>query len=320
MNSRSFKRQVMFCGTAMASDRIKVLCVGCVVLDRVFLVRQLPSSPSKIVAQNFLERGGGMAATAAAAIAALGADVALIARIGDDTAGSAVSSELKRAGVDVRHLRRIEGAVTATSAVHIDASGERMLTNFRGRFPEDVTWLPLNEISHYSAVLADIRWPAGARAIFAEARRRGVPSILDADAGDPRGLADLLSHTDHVVFSEQGLRELSGSSEIEQNLRSVRSHEGQVLGVTLGRRGSIWLHANQILKVPAAPVEAVNSNGVGDVFHGAYALAIGHRQSISEAACFATAAAGAKCRDIRGWDGMPSRSQAEALLCSLSPA
>lgn len=303
----------------MALTRIKVLCVGCVVLDRIFLVRELPSGPSKIVAQDFLERGGGMAATAAACIAALGGEVALVARVGDDTAGSALIAELKRVGVDVKYLRRLKGAITATSAVHVDASGERMLTNFRGSFPEDMKWLPLDETEHHSAVLADIRWPAGARAAFAEARREGVPSILDADAGDPIALADLLPETDHIIFSDQGLRELSGSSNIERNLRAVRSHERQVVGVTLGRRGSIWLHANRIWGVPAAEVEAVNSNGVGDVFHGAYALAIAQGRSVPEAACFATAAAGAKCRDIRGWDGMPSRSQVEALLHNLPP-
>ena len=87
-----------------------------------------------------------------------------------------------------------------------------------------------------------------------------------------------------------------------------------MVGVTLGERGSLWLEGERLFHVAAVEIDAVNSNGVGDVFHGAYALAIGEGSSVPGAARFATFAAAVKCRDIRGWDGMPSR----AAIASLS--
>ena len=290
----------------------RITCLGGVALDRVFLVDRLPSGTSKIVAHDLYERGGGMAATAAVAIAALGGSVRLLARIGDDMAGRAVLAELQKAGVDASFMLCVPQGRTATSAVHIDATGERMLTNFRGDLPAAADWLPLADLAAQSAVLADVRWIEGAKALLEAARACGVPSVLDADAGDAGSLRDLAGLADHAVFSEQGLMQLSGSNDPEAGLRKVR-RAGQVAGVTLGERGSLWLDGDRLFHVAAVEIDAVNSNGVGDVFHGAYALAIGEGSDVPDAARFATFAAAAKCMDIRGWDGMPSRAAVETL-------
>ncbi|WP_309085021.1 PfkB family carbohydrate kinase [Chelativorans sp.] len=289
------------------------MCLGGMTLDRVFLVETLPSGPSKTIAHDFIERGGGMAATAAVAVAALGGAVRLLSRVGEDLAGQALVTELERIGVDTRGVLRVQGGRTSTSAVHIDSAGERMLTNFPGDLPRDADWLPLSDVAAQSAVLADIRWLEGAEALLDAARRCRVPSVLDADAGDPASLRRLCARANHAVFSEQGLRQLSGSDDPETGLRKVLADAEQVIGVTLGDRGSLWVAGGDLFHVPALKVEAINSNGVGDVFHGAYTLAIGEGATVREAARFATLAAAVKCRDIRGWNGMPSRADIEEL-------
>jgi sulfofructose kinase len=192
-----------------------------------------------------------------------------------------------------------------------------MLTNFRGDLPSGVGWLPLADVAAQSAVLADVRWPEGAMALLDAARACGVPSVLDADAGDPESLRELAAQVDHAVFSEQGLAQLAGPGDLESGLRKTRSRAGQVVGVTLGERGSLWLEGEKLFHVPAFVVEAVNSNGVGDVFHGAYTLAIGEGAAVLEAARFATVAAAVKCMDIRGWDGMPTRAAIQSLRARL---
>jgi sulfofructose kinase len=280
-------------------------------------VERLPSGTSKTVAHDLLERGGGMAATAAVAIAALGGSVRLLARVGNDMTGRAALSELRRAGVDASNVLCVPGGRTATSAVHIDAAGERMLTNYRGELPVGTDWLPLADVASQAAVLADVRWAEGAKSLLEAARNCGVPSVLDADAGDSGTMRELAARADHAVFSEQGLMQLAGSDDPEASLRKVRSRAVQVVGVTLGDRGSLWLEGERLSHVAAVAVEAVNSNGVGDVFHGAYTLAIGEGSGVLEAARFATLAAAVKCTDIRGWDGMPTRAAVRSLAESL---
>ncbi len=269
----------------------RVLCVGGVTLDRIFYVEALPMAASKSIASDYLERGGGMAATAAVSVAALGGEVRLVARVGADAAGATLRDELAAAGVTTDQVRAIPGGRTACSAVHIDANGERMLTNFRGALADETSWIDLAGISGQGAVLADLRWPNGAEAVFAEARARGVPTVLDADAGAPDTLAGLLPLVDHAVFSAQGLREIAGVSDPEAAVRAARVAPAQTIGVTLGEEGSLWLVGDDVVHVPALKLTAINSNGVGDVFHGAYALAIAEGQSVLQAA---------RLRDRRG--------------------
>lgn len=299
----------------------RVGCVGGVVLDRVLLVDALPAGPGKQLARGYIERGGGMAATAAAAIAALGAAAELWVRVGDDAAGTAVLAEIERAGVDAGHVIVAPGGLTATSVVHVDPAGERMLTNFRGNLPDTAEPLPLHRISTLDAVLADVRWPSGSAAALTRARNLGVPTVLDADGGDREALGRLVPLAAHVVFSRQGLIELVGSGETDTQLSAAArlAAPDAVLGVTHGEFGSRWLMRGAFHHVPAIAVPAVNSNGVGDVFHGAYALAIAERRTPIQAARFAAAAAAAKCRDPRGWDGMPDRETVDALATADLP-
>lgn len=298
----------------MRTTPARILCVGGVTLDRIFYVDALPVASSKSIASDYQERGGGMAATAAVGIAALGGSVRLLARVGDDPAGATLVRELAAAGVATDCVRVIAGGCTACSAVHIDRDGERMLTNFRGALSDDTTWIDLAAIASQGAVLADLRWPSGAEAALAAARAHAVPTVLDADAGAPEALARLLPLIDHAVFSAQGLAELVGIREPERALRAVRIDRSRVVGVTLGEEGSLWRLEEDTVHVPALKLKALNSNGVGDLFHGAYALAIAQGEGVLEAARFATAAAGAKCLDLRGWSGMPSRETVQEVM------
>jgi sulfofructose kinase len=293
-----------------------IICVGGVVLDRIFYVDALPQGSSKRVATDYAERGGGMAATAAAAIAALGARSALWARIGDDPTGRTTLAELERAGIDVSRIRICAGGRTATSTVHIERTGERALTNFRGHLPDDTEHLNAADLAHADAILGDVRWPTGSLWAFEQARAIGIPTVLDADAGSVEALPHLVALAAHTIFSQQGLTELTGETSPEAGLAvaSRLAASDAILGVTCGENGSLWWVDGQTLAVPAFRVAAVNTNGVGDVFHGAYALAIAEARTPVDAAQFASAAAACKCTDPRGWEGMPTRTQCEALL------
>lgn len=83
------------------------------------------------------------------------------------------------------------------------------------------------------------------------------------------------------------------------------------MGVTAGGEGFYWLSEedNAVRHIPALAIEPVDTLGAGDVFHGAFALAIGEGKSTEEAAQFANAAAGIKCARYGGRDAIPSRAE-----------
>src|SRR5689334_14022384 len=119
-------------------DRRKVVCSGIAVLDRNYDLAALPFRPGKVIARGYREVGGGMAATAAVAIARLGGQVVWCGRLGRDAVGETLLAMLRRHGVDTRGTTVTEGARSPTSGVLVDAEGERILAVFPGEgLPED---------------------------------------------------------------------------------------------------------------------------------------------------------------------------------------
>jgi sulfofructose kinase len=284
-----------------------IVCLGIVVRDFVFAVPSLPLQSQKTTASAFHRLGGGMAATAAVAAAALGGSVAYWGRFGDDETGRELRSELQARGVRV-HAPVVPDMRTPTASVLVAANGERMLIVFPGRLDDAVAWLPLEDLVSIQAVHADFRWPAGARALYGAAKKRNIPRVLDADLGDPDTVRSLLPLVDHAIFSEAGLGQLTGDTGADAGLRKAATLTGGVVGVTQGEQGSVFLIDGALHRVQAPAVRVRDTNGAGDVFHGAYALALAEGQRVIDAIRFATAAAALKCRNGSGWEAVPDRA------------
>ena len=294
----------------------KVACAGVAVLDRVYLFDALPLTPGKHVATGYRENGGGMAANAAVAIAALGGAAAWCGRLGDDATGKTLLAMLRRCGVSTEGAIIAPGGQSPSSAISLDPQGERLLTVHLGtELPEDAP-VPPSAVDGAGAVLADPRWVGGAEQLFALAARRGLPRVLDADVAPARILHRLAPQADHVIFSEGGLAAFSGDADPRTGLAQAARSLDATVAVTLGARGSLWWRDGRAIPLPAPSVAARDTTGCGDVFHGAYALALAERVTVEDAARFATAAAALKATRGNGWDGMPRRAEVVALLHS----
>ena len=107
---------------------MRICCVGISVLDRIFTVDALPKEEGKFFASAFKEQGGGPAATAAVALARLGAQVDMIARVGDDATGRTIVDELAREGVGVDTMRINKGAQSTQASILVDKNGNRIIS------------------------------------------------------------------------------------------------------------------------------------------------------------------------------------------------
>ncbi|MCT8990404.1 PfkB family carbohydrate kinase [Chelativorans sp. SCAU2101] len=283
-----------------------LICLGLSALDYVWTVETFADpGGGKVRASDFRTIGGGMAATAAVTAARLGARVQFWGRAGDDTHGHLMRRDLEERKVDVSNFRLFPGARSSISGVIVDARGERQIVNFRGaNQPTDPGWLPLTEIGEAGAVLADPRWPEGAAAVFAAAREKGVPTVLDADVADPEVFDLLLPLTDHAVFSKRALEVYARNA--PDPLAKIEAYGCRIAAVTEGSKGVTWREHGQTCHQPAFPVRSVDTTGAGDVFHGAYAFGLAAGAPIAEAFTFASAAAALKCTKPGGRDGIPT--------------
>lgn len=299
----------------------RIICVGNSTLDKVWPLSQLPTTGGKYRASDYLELGGGMAANAAVAAARLGGKVSYWGRAGDDTAGHTMKNEMAGYGVDVSNFRLFPGARSSTSAILVSLDGERAIINFRGAgIPDEPEWLPLDQVAEANAVLADIRWVEGACRTYGAARAAGIPTVLDGEIATDTAYSATLPLVDHAIFSEAGLRAFMNNQPIENDadrvaaLRKVRTLGCRLAAVTRGADGTVWIDETGIHFQMAFTVDVVDTTGAGDVFHGAYTLALGEGMGIPEAMRFASAVAALKCTRRGGRAGIPDRSEANAFL------
>ena len=293
----------------------RIIVIGHAALDRIYRIDAFPAQPTKVRALEHIEVGGGMAANAAVAIARLGGKVELWSRVGDDVAGQAIRTGLRHEKVDVRHVEAFEDARSSTSAIIVDARGERLIVGQRDTsIPSGTSWLPLERLKEAHVVLGDVRWLEGLRVGFARARQEGIPTVLDAELGARETLPDLLRLTDYAIFSAAALRDFAAGTSDEARLDHAMSFGPLHAGVTLGAEGYLWRERGGGGRIASPAVDVVDTTGAGDAFHGAFALALAQGRPFGECARRAAAVAAMKCRRLGGRAGLPTEAELEAFL------
>ncbi len=298
------------------NPHMRIICVGHTAFDRVFMVERIVPPPAKIAARDYFELGGGMAANAAVAIAHLGAIAEFWGPAGDDAIADAMAQDFARHGVDASYMHRVPGGTSSHSAILVDAAGERLIAGIRGAVLADAgEWMPLHRLEDAAALLADVRWPRGSLAALAAARAAGVPTVLDGDMGERDHLRSLIPQVDYAVFSAPGFAAFTSASALP-GLQDALALGARAAVVTLGEHGCEWITAaapQQLRHSPAFRVEAVDTTGAGDAFHGAFTVRIAEGASVEEAIQFAAAAAAIKV-GRQGARSMPSRAEVDAVL------
>jgi sulfofructose kinase len=296
----------------------KIVCAGIIALDQVFRVERLPKAGEKISARALFVVNGGCAANAAVAIARLGGRAALAGPIGGpagaDTYGDQVVGAALAEGVDCSACVRVSGAATPLSAILLDPSGERTIVTQRDRAlhaarPAE----PEALVARADAVLVDNHFPDFVLPICKAARARGIPFVLDADR--PTELPDILfGLATHIVFSSECLRATIGIDDVASALERVAKTTTAFLAVTNGPADVLWRDKETLRRTPVLNIKAVDTLGAGDVFHGAFALALAEKQTLAAAVRFAAAAASLKCTRLGGSMAAPKRAEVGAAL------
>ena len=300
-------------------DALVVACAGIATLDHVFRVDRLPTDDGKYSATGYVAVGGGVAANAAAAVARLGGSATFVGCVGDDAAGDQVLEEFADLDIATDSVQRIANRPTPISVALVDRDGRRALVNHvAADFFERADPALARIVDHAAAVLVDCRWPPGAIQALESARRLGIPAVVDVDRpvdADPgTDTGRILALATHLVYSHAGLLGTTGEVDVAAALAVAAGRSAAWIAVTDGERGVSWREGDDIEHLPAFRVRAVDTLGAGDVFHGAFALALAEGRSEREAVRFAAAAAAAKCTMTGGRAGIPDRTMVDALL------
>jgi sulfofructose kinase len=289
--------------------------IGLAVRDVSVLVDRFPEPDEKMRARELHESGGGPAPTGLVTLARLGRKTALSATVGDDAVGEFILEGLRREGVDVSAVAVREDFVSPTSVILVESGRRTILEPPRGvDFPldwDDVRKLPLENAS---ALLVD------ARVVEVQIRAarivRKAGGLVVLDCGHPRdGVEDLIAESDIAIVSSTYPAALFGGEvDVEEFLTRVQGKLPRtgpaIAGVTLGPSGCVMLSREEgFLRAEALKVQAIDTTGAGDVFHGAFLHAFLKTHSVERSARFANAAAGRKCEGMTGRAPIPPEDE-----------
>ena len=294
-------------GTARAPV---VAVIGMATVDHLYVLDDYPAADSVTPALEYHTVLGGAAGRGAVAARRLGASTRLLASCGTGAHADDLKAQLHGEGVD------------CTWVAYDRPSQHSAVIVARGDATRTIVWLPqpmaderllerLPEVLDGADVaLIDSTDGALAAAALDECARRGVTTVFDTGSGRPwtRSLAD---RADHVIAPEKYVVKETGRPPERALVELRRDARPLVLAVTQGPRGGVFTTADEpgrLRRWEPAPVVAVDSNGAGDTFHGAYAWAVAKRLPVAE--CFAVAAwaAGLKLTQP-GNDGIPTLGQ-----------
>ena len=278
-----------------------VLCVGMGFLDTRLCVERFPPKRHRENATKRYDALGGPATVGAVAVMRLGGTASFWGRRGNDPAGDRIAALLAAQGVDISGYRVFPGT-SPTCEVFIRPDGERFLFPYLGEgMPPEANWIPDEAIDSADAVLIDGRWPEGGLRVAERAAKCGIPIVHDFDQDLP-AVWKIASRATHAIADED-LAIMHGG--VDRLLTKIEEL-GTWGAVTLGERGVAYRNG----RVATFPVTVLDSTGAGDVFHGAFALAMAQGRAEVEALRFASAAGALHCKFGR----VPYLEEVEALL------
>jgi sulfofructose kinase len=301
--------------------RYDVVGIGYTALDYLGIVPHLPAGNTKLEVRDFTIQGGGPTATAMVTLRRLGLAAAYAGKVGDDGFGSRMLDELRREEVDVSSVVVEAGATSQFAFIMVDSkTAARTILWTRG----SVSHLKAGEVktdlvASARGLFIDDLEPEAALVAAKAARAHAIPVLIDAGSLRP-GVRELLPYCDHIVASELFAEQISGSTDLRTALEVLDSFAPKASVVTLGEKGCVFLSGEGVVEVAGFRVEAVDTTGAGDVFHGAYLFAVLERWDTLRACTFANAVAALKCRKLGGRAGIPNLAEALAFLARERPA
>lgn len=294
----------------MASKLINVdvLCVGHASYDLIFCVPHHPSDDEKMFADSFISCGGGPAANAAVQVAKLGLTSAFAGYLGNDLYGDKHVKELIGYGVNADFIVRGDSP-TPLSAILVKPDGKRALINYKG----ETKALPKNAIDFSGiipkVILFDGHEPDISVPLAKQAKAQSIPAVLDAGSVHEGTLA-LMALVDHLVCSEKFAKQLHG--DIVTALDKLADNAPNVV-ITLGEHGLIWRRGETRGELSAFAVDAIDTTGAGDAFHGAFAAALAQKMGWDEVLRYASAAGALCCTKAGARLGLTDRNDCLSL-------
>jgi sulfofructose kinase len=292
---------------AAPKHQVDVIGVGINATDTIIRLPHFPMLDSKVEILSAKVKAGGQVASAMVACGRWGLRVRYIGKIGDDDAGRLQMAEMKREGVEA-HWVIARGSMSQSAVILVDeASGERTVLWKRDSSialcPRD---LKRQWIRGGFALLVDGHDTAAAARAASWARQEKMCVVGDFD-NRYEGVEALLPFTDFAITSKEFPARVTGENDLLKSLpQLLRDFKFRLIASTLGRLGVLAWDGARFYLAPGFCVDAIDTTGAGDIFHGAFLFGLVNGRSLEEILEFGCAAAALNCEEEGARGGIAS--------------
>jgi ribokinase len=262
------------------APRPRIAVVGSANVDLTTFTNQFPKPGETIFGQAFNLGFGGKGANQAAAARLCGADVFMVARVGNDLFGPATIENFKKLGIDTTHVKQVEGLSSGVAPIFVEPNGQNRILVVKGANdalkPADVD-AAADMLKTVDCIVLQFEIPLETVYYTAAfARKHGIRCIVNPAPAQPvetHALTDL----DYFIPNESEAETITGVS--VRNIEDARKCAEKFLAggirrviITLGANGSLLAGHGISEYVPPFAVKSIDSTGAGDAFIGSFAV------------------------------------------------
>lgn len=273
------------------AKRPRIAVVGSANVDLTTFVDQFPKPGETIFGQKFDLGFGGKGANQAVAAKLCGAEVFMVAHVGDDLFGPATIANFEKLGIDASHVRQISGVSTGVAPIFVEPSGQNRIIVVKGANdtlkPADID---AAEKLLRSADCIVLQFEIPLETVYYTikfARKNGIRCILNPAPAQPVDVR-AISGLDYFVPNESEAEAISGLrvstlDDANKCARQLLSGGLRRVIITLGANGSLVAGNESMEHLPAFPMKSTDSTGAGDAFIGSFATFLGEGLAEQEA-------------------------------------
>ena len=300
----------------------QIAVVGSINMDLVFKIPRMPDPGETLMGHSFHQIHGGKGANQAVAAARMGAEVYLVACVGDDVNGQSCMQALVQDGISTKYIRIVTKCATGVAGILLDDAGQNSIVLSTGANTlleqQDID-SAVSTIAQTKLLLCQLETPMETVLhAIQSANKLGVKVVLNP--APAQKLSDqVLTQVDYLVLNETEASLLSEvtvtdllSAQAASNVLQKRG--ARIVLITLGAMG-MWVastdHGNFL---PAFKVDVVDTTGAGDTFVGSFAVGIAEGMELGEACMFAQSAAALAVTKLGAQSSIPYRNAVERLF------
>ena len=285
----------------------KIVGIGACVMDTLYNLSTYPAEDTKMRAADSKLAGGGPVATALVAAKKLGEDSSYLGVLSDDSGGVFLKNDFLKYGVDVSNIEIKKGFRSFTSVLWLcEDKATRTCVFDKGSLPPlSLTEKQKAAISEAKILMVDGNELSAAVEGARLARSLGIKVLYDC-GGLYDGVEELLALTDIMIPSEEfALKCTKSENAYDAAKKLYDTYSPEVIVITQGKEGGIIYDGKDFTKYPAFSVNAVDTNGSGDVFHGAFAAAVAKGYDYKKCCVFSSAVSAIKCMGVGARENAP---------------